>query len=48
MGDTSFDCSIKSNARDSLLSGRFDPLNELLSGVDSVASVALKLPYMQT
>ena len=47
VGDTSFDCSIKSNARDSLLSGHFDPLNELLSGVDSVASVALKLPYMQ-
>ena len=47
VGDISFDCSIKSNARDSLLSGRFDPLNELLSGVDSVTSVALKLPYMQ-
>jgi 3-isopropylmalate/(R)-2-methylmalate dehydratase small subunit len=39
-------CDIKPNARESLLSGNYDPLSELLSGAEEVAAVAGKLPYM--
>lgn len=39
-------CDIKPNARESLLSGNFDPLNELVSGADEVAATAGKLSYM--
>ncbi len=39
-------CDIKPNARESLLSGNYDPLNELVSGADEVAATAGKLSYM--
>ena len=45
-GDQSVPCEIKANARESLLSGNFDPLNELLEGADAVEATAAKLPYM--
>jgi 3-isopropylmalate/(R)-2-methylmalate dehydratase small subunit len=40
-------CDIKPGARDSLLSGSYDPLDELLEGAGSVAEVAGNLAYMQ-
>ncbi|MGJ8654392.1 MAG: 3-isopropylmalate dehydratase small subunit [Opitutaceae bacterium] len=40
-------CEIKPGARDSLLSGNYDPLSELLEGADDVAKTAGALPYMQ-
>ncbi|ADE55824.1 3-isopropylmalate dehydratase small subunit [Coraliomargarita akajimensis] len=45
-GENSIACDIKPNARESLLSGNYDPLDELLSGADEVAATAGKLPYM--
>ena len=39
-------CDIKPNARESLISGNYDPLNELVSGADEVAATAGKLSYM--
>ena len=39
-------CEIKPNARESLLSGNYDPLDELVSGADAVAATAGKLSYM--
>lgn len=46
-GDVSVPCEIKQGARDSLLSGNYDPLNELLEGAADVANTAGALPYMQ-
>lgn len=40
-------CDIKPGARDSLLSGSYDPLDELLEGAGAVAEVAGNLAYMQ-
>ena len=40
-------CEIKPGARDSLLSGNYDPLDELLVGADEVSKTACALPYMQ-
>ena len=40
-------CEIKPGARDSLLSGNYDPLDELLVGADEVSKTAGALPYMQ-
>lgn len=45
-GEQSIDCEIKPNARESLMSGNYDPLSELLSGADEVAATAGKLSYM--
>ena len=45
-GAASVPCEIKANARESLLSGNFDPLNELLEGAAAVEGTAGKLPYM--
>lgn len=45
-GETSIECAIKANARESLMSGNYDPLDELLEGADAVDSVAGVLPYM--
>ncbi len=47
-GDQFVPCEIKPGARDSLLSGNYDPLSELLSGEASVASVAGSLRYMSS
>ncbi len=41
-------CGIQSNARESLLSGNYDPLGELLDGAGEVATIAYGLPYMQS
>jgi 3-isopropylmalate/(R)-2-methylmalate dehydratase small subunit len=43
----SIPCSIKPGARDSLLRGSYDPLDELLEGAGEVASVAGNLAYME-
>ena len=47
-GDQFVSCEIKPGARDSLLSGNYDPLDELLVGADEVSKTASALPYMQT
>lgn len=39
-------CDMRPGARDSLLKGTFDPLDELLAGEGAVADTARKLPYM--
>jgi 3-isopropylmalate/(R)-2-methylmalate dehydratase small subunit len=46
VGEYSFDCSIKEDARKSLLDGSFDSLNELLEGNSEVDSIVTKLEYM--
>ena len=46
-GDQFVPCEIKPGARDSLLSGNYDPLDELLGGADEVSKTAGALPYMQ-
>ena len=46
-GDQFVPCEIKPGARDSLLSGNYDPLDELLVGADEVFKIASALPYMQ-
>lgn len=46
-GDQSLPCAIKPGARNSLLSGNYDPLDELLVGADEVANTAAALSYMQ-
>ena len=46
-GDQFVPCEIKPGARDSLLSGNYDPLDELLVGADKVSKTAGALPYMQ-
>ena len=46
-GDQFVPCEIKPGARDSLLSGNYDPLDELLVGADEVSEIASTLPYMQ-
>ncbi len=46
-GESNIPCEIKANARESLMSGNYDPLDELLEGAGSVDSVAGALPYMQ-
>lgn len=46
-GDQSVPCEIKPGARDSLLSGNYDPLDELLVGADAVSRTAAALTYMQ-
>lgn len=46
-GDQSVPCEIKPGARDSLLSGNYDPLAELLEGAGDVSATAGKLSYMQ-
>ncbi len=46
-GDQFVPCEIKPGARDSLLSGNYDPLDELLEGADEVSKIASALPYMQ-
>lgn len=47
-GDQSVPCDIKPGARDSLLSGNYDPLDELLEGASDVSKTAGALPYMQS
>ena len=44
-GEDSIPCEIREGARDSLLNGRFDPLDELLEGNEHVDAVAQRLNY---
>lgn len=46
LGEYSFDCSIKSDARKSLLEGSFDSLSELLEGNSEVDTVVSGLHYI--
>ncbi|MGB0408604.1 MAG: 3-isopropylmalate dehydratase small subunit [Opitutales bacterium] len=45
-GDEFITCDMRPGARDSLLKGTYDPLDELLSGAVEVSQTATKLPYM--
>ncbi|NBB79876.1 MAG: 3-isopropylmalate dehydratase small subunit [Verrucomicrobia bacterium] len=45
-GDQSIKCAIKPGARDSLLSGAYDPLDELLEGAEAVSKTAASLAYI--
>ena len=45
-GDLTCACDIREGARQALVTGRWDPLQDLLDGADAVASVAASLPYM--
>ena len=46
-GDQSIPCEIKAGARESLLNGKYDPLDELLEGAAEVTKVTEALAYMQ-
>lgn len=46
-GDQSILCEIKAGARESLLNGTYDPLDELLEGAADVTEVTDALAYMQ-
>ena len=46
IGEYSFECTIKGDARKSLLDGSFDSLNELLEGNVEVDSIVLGLEYI--
>ncbi|MFP4155992.1 MAG: 3-isopropylmalate dehydratase small subunit [Opitutales bacterium] len=45
-GDQYITCDLRPGARESLLKGSYDPLDELLEGSDAVAETAKGLPYM--
>lgn len=45
-GDQSFPVHLPDTARDSLLSGKWDPIAELLEGAGEVAKTAERLPYV--
>ena len=46
VGEYSFECTIKGDARKSLLDGSFDSLNELLEGNVEVDSIVSGLEYI--
>lgn len=46
-GDECTPCEIKAGARESLLNGSYDPLDELLEGAAAVTKMANTLSYMQ-
>jgi 3-isopropylmalate/(R)-2-methylmalate dehydratase small subunit len=46
-GENIVSCEIKPGARDSFLSGRYDPLDELLQGAVEVSKTAGSLTYMR-
>jgi hypothetical protein len=45
-GDASFPCEMRAGARESLLNGAWDPLDELLSASPEVEQVAKQLNYV--
>lgn len=45
-GDQYITCDLRPGARESLLKGNYDPLDELLEGAGSVAKTAEQLPYI--
>lgn len=46
-GDQYVTCDMRPGARDSLLKGTYDPLDELIEGADAVSATAGKLAYMK-
>lgn len=46
-GDQYITCDMRPGARQSLLRGTYDPLDELLEGEDAVSETAGELPYMR-
>lgn len=46
--DQACPATIRDSARTALVSGRWDPIGDLLEGLDQVHAVASKLPYMAT
>jgi len=46
-GDSWVPCDIKAGARDSLMSGSYDPLDELIEGGDAVDDLVGRLAYLQ-
>ena len=46
-GDRTIPCDIREGARNALLNGKWDPLQDLLEGAPAVAEVADSLPYMK-
>lgn len=46
-GGQSIPCDIREGARSVLMSGRWDPLQDLITGMEQVEAVATRLPYMQ-
>ncbi|MBN2068133.1 MAG: 3-isopropylmalate dehydratase small subunit [Opitutales bacterium] len=46
-GGQSVPCTMREANRDALLSGRWDPISDLIAGAEEVAAVAAKLTYMQ-
>lgn len=47
-GDLSVACTIRDGARQVLLSGRWDPLEDLLAGAEAVGQTAQALPYFNS
>lgn len=45
-GATAIPCEIREGARNALVNGRWDPLQDLLNGAEAVEAVAASLPYM--
>ena len=45
-GGKSIPCDIRDGARNALVNGKWDPLQDLLNGAEGVEAVAAKLPYM--
>lgn len=48
VGDFTCPCAIREGARQALMSGRWDPLQDLLDGADAVEAVASGLAYLKS
>ncbi len=46
VGDKTYKVNIKSTARDALINGRWDPLQELLAGDSAISETVARLPYL--
>lgn len=46
-GGKTYPCEIREGARNSLMNGHWDPLQDLIDGQDQVTSVAASLPYLR-
>lgn len=47
-GDQSIPCEIREGARNSLMNGKWDPLEDLLNGAEQVEAVASNLDYVES